>query len=163
MPLNPSSLQSDLLDAYDTDNRNPSDAAQVYATAIINFWETALTPGAGSVNAQIARPTLVAALTNTYSLNRNSPTGAAQIVANALNSGLASVIASGGAYGVGPVTPLGLAALIPELINIYGSTTNNPSQTAQREAQAIFNFTKATLCTGTGVGSPPVPQIGPLS
>lgn len=162
MALIANTLANDLREIYESDNRNPQQAAAVYSKAVTDFWNTAITPGVGSVNANGVTAFLRGILTDVYS--RNQPLGnpAALQVASALNTALAGVIASGGVYGTGPVIPLGIGLLITDLTDIYTSISNDGALTARLEAQAIWKFTRNTLCTGTGVGSPPVPQIGPL-
>lgn len=162
MTLIVNTLSSNLNDIYESDNHSPDKAATLWANAVTDFWNTANTPGFGTVQANGVNAALKAAITDVYSRNTSLSIQSAVQVANALNTTLAGVIASGGLYGTGPVIPLGLGLLIPDLTDIYSQVQNNGSITANLEAQAIWKFTKNTLCIGTGVGSPPVPQIGPL-
>lgn len=163
MPMIPNSLQADLVDIYDNENRSPSESANLYASAIVSLWESAIAPGAGSVTAAPVRSIIQQACADAWGLNQMSSLPTAIVIATALNSALAGVIVSGGAYGAGPCIPLGLGGLMADLTDIYSLITTNPSEAAQKEAAAIVNFSKATLCIGSGVGSPPVPQIGPLT
>lgn len=161
--MNPGSLASDLTDQYSSSNRTPADAADLYSQAVVKFWESAIAPGGGSVAAQQVRAGLNSVLENAYSQNQPSGAAMAQVVGLALNQALLGVIISGGTYGVGPITALGGSKLIADLSSIYTSITPNHSQTAFEEAQAIWQFSTATICFGTGVESPPIPKIGPLS
>lgn len=159
----PSTIQADLFDIYDNDNRSPSESANLYASAIVSLWESAIAPGAGSVTASNVRSTIQQACLDAWDTNQLSPLPSALTIANALNTALSGVIITGGTYGTGPCIPLGLGGLIADLSDIYGIVTTNPSEAAQREAVAIVNFSKATLCIGTGVESPPIPKLGPLT
>lgn len=162
MALIVNTLSNSLRDIYESDNHSPDKAATLWANAITDFWNTTNTPGAGTVQSNGVNAALRSIMTDVYS--RNTPLGqpAAIQVASALNTALAGVIASGGIYGTGPVIPLGIGLLIPDLSDIYSTVRRDGAITANLEAQAIWKFTKNTLCIGTGVGSPPVPQIGPL-
>lgn len=159
----PSSLQSDLEKIYSNSDRTPSQAADLYATAIVRLWESAITPGGGSVRASHVKSAIVQGVNSAFSATPPSSIPAAQVIATTLNAALLASIPSGGTFGAGAITPLGLALLISDLSRIYGGLTDNPAEAAQKEAQAIVNFSKATLCIGSGVEAPtPIPKIGPL-
>lgn len=162
MPLIKASLESELKSIYSNDNVTGSITANKTATALNNYWMTALAPLGGAVTVIPGIPLIISGLTTTFSTPQPAATAAAAQIATAIMAAFMTMIIAGGAFGIGGIAIAQVALL---QTGLETALFNPPTRElfATNFATAVHTF--STTCTVFGTGVPPafVPPLGPLA
>lgn len=164
MPLNPSSLTSDIIDALTAPLITSAIPAQKVATAISTFWSGGQSNLAGMVtNAPTVIPLIAPILTSLWSVPQPAMPPMCNQMADAIDAAFLTLIISGGTHGIGNIASALKPGLATELQSAFIMPSPSGAVTGQKIAMAIINYTASSQVFGTGVPPAFVPPVGPIT
>ena len=162
MTLIPSQLASVIENSIKNNPPTTSISGKQLGKAVSDYFDTAQTPGQGTVNTKSGMAVFQSELGNILSLNLPQSSLVGKKIGIATNNLLSIAVLSGGLFNTGPIVGLDFSTLGNELGDIFSKKLIDSSIIATKLALAFTNFAKSGICQGTGFPPTIPPQIGPL-